>query len=545
MSLVNHGVATFDALIVGSGATGGWAAKKLTESGMQVALVEAGAVTRAVDFKNYEADKIPDSTKHSPSIVTQRPIQATCYALNESNSEWFVNDLENPYTQSKPYNWIRMRILGGRLLGWARHCYRMGDLDFKSASYDDYGEDWPIAYTDLEPYYDEVDRYLGITGNSEGLAHLPDGINSDHSQTNISKTLLRDNVRRQLGYVVTEARLANLARHRRDLSESSCWISTSEGSIERDWFFSPWSALRDAAETGRLTLFPNSVARHVTMREGKANGIGYIDRVTKKFREIQAKVVLLCASTLESTRLLLNSDVGNSSGKLGRHLMDHVAGGGATGIVEFPSRVAPLRPVLHQVYIPRFRNLSPRSSGPFIRGYGLQGVAFADDSSDDGTSAPGSEGGRRRLRVNLMAFGESLSRKENRVDLDSANPDAWGIPTLKISADWCENDLKLWNDSREQAAEILRVSGLEDIKLTGRLSVPGMCIHEIGTARMGHNPKTSVVNSHCQMHDVSNIFVTDGACWVSSGCQNPTLTMMAITSRTCDYIIKVYVKHAL
>jgi choline dehydrogenase-like flavoprotein len=288
------------------------------------------------------------------------------------------------------------------------------------------------------------------------------------------------------------------------------------------------------------------VASHVVMKDGKAAGIAYIDRMTREPREVMAKTVVLCASTLESTRLMLNSGICNSSGVLGHYVMDHIYGGGAAGEMPMlesrPWAGPPRRP--NGIYIPRFRNVTESNTNGFIRGYGYQGTsspAFEFGAAGFGAKYK-DEVRKGHWGINLTAFGECLARKENYVDIDPDRVDAWGIPVLRTNVAYGDNEMKVWQDGREQAAAMLEAAGAKNVHLTGERSTPGFCIHEIGTARMGADPKTSVVNPYCQSHDVKNLFVTDGACWVSSGCQNPTLTMMAITVRACEYIIHEHAK---
>jgi choline dehydrogenase-like flavoprotein len=319
-----------------------------------------------------------------------------------------------------------------------------------------------------------------------------------------------------------------------------------QGCVTFSYFSSPWTTIADAHKTGRLTLMTDAVASHLVMKDGKASAVAYIDRVTREPREVRAKVIVLCASTLESTRLLLNSGVCNSSGVLGKNVMDHIYGGGAQGeMAEIEARPwagPPRRP--NGIYVPRFRNVKEKTTNGFIRGYGYQGGS----SPSFNWSAPGFGAAYKRAvrngawQIDLGLWAECLARKENFVEIDRDRVDAWGIPVLKIHAEYGDNEKKLFNDGREQAGAMLEAAGARNVRLTGEYSVPGFCIHEIGTARMGNDPKASVVNRYCQTHDVPNVFVTDGACWVSSGCQNPTLTMMAITVRACDYIQREYSK---
>ncbi len=537
----------FDAIVVGSGATGGWAAKKLTESGMRVALLEAGGPVSKRDYNEHTNPWQMPFLGQSPKVLRERPIQGTCYACTEYNHKWFVNDLENPYTQDKPFKWIRMRVVGGRSLSWGRQSYRMGDIDFKAASRDGYGEDWPIQYSDLIPYYEEVEKYVGISGLSEGLDQLPDSLFQPAMDFTCTEMRLREQVKAKFNRVVTMGRAAILTRALNGRQPCHYCGPCERGCITTSYFSSPFTTIADAQKTGRLTLFTNAVAARVLMRDGaKADGIEFIDKETRELKRVRAKVLVLCASTLESTRLLLNSNIANSSGVLGKHLMDHIYQGGASGIMPMfeakPWAGAPRRP--NGIYIPRFRNIKEKMTNGFIRGYGYQGGSVPAFNF----GAPGfGKDYKNAVRdglfgINIDLWGECLARPENHVALDRSKPDAWGIPTLKVNMEWSDNEKKLWEDGRNEAAIMLEAAGAKNVNKTGTYSVPGFCIHEIGTARMSNDPKKGVLNKYCQSHDVENIFVTDGAAWVSSGCQNPTLTMMALTVRACDYITREYAK---
>ncbi|MCC6344650.1 MAG: GMC family oxidoreductase [Bryobacterales bacterium] len=536
----------FDAIVVGSGATGGWAAKKLTESGMRVALLEAGSKVTPADFTEHKMPWQMPYLGMSPKIIRDRPIQGLCYACTEYNYKWFANDVENPYTQEKPFHWIRMRVLGGRSLSWGRQSYRFSDLDFKAASHDGYGDDWPVSYADMVPYYEEVEKYVGISGNAEGLPQLPDSIFQPPMEMTCGEELLRRHVKDKLGRTVTIGRTAILTKAQNGRQACHYCGPCERGCSTFSYFSSPFTTVADAQKTGRLTLVTGAVASHIVLKDGKAAGVAYIDRDSRQPREAHARYVMLCASTLESTRLLMNSGIGSSSDAIGRYLMDHIYQGGAAGTMPMlearPWAGMPRRP--NGIYIPRFRNVNEKETNGFIRGYGYQGGSSPSfDFAAPGFGASYKNAARKGYwNIAISLWGECLARKENRVEIDRNRVDAWGIPVLKISAEWGDNEKKLWNDGREQAAEMLRAAGAADVHLTGQFSVPGFCIHEVGTARMGNNPKTSVLNKHNQAHEVPNLFVTDGACYVSIGCVNPTLTMMALTVRACDYLIHEYSK---
>ncbi|MEO8025900.1 MAG: GMC family oxidoreductase [Bryobacteraceae bacterium] len=536
----------FDAVVVGSGATGGWAAKQLTAAGMRVVMLEAGPPTTPKDFTEHQQSWQLPYLEMSPKLAEDRPIQSLCYACTEHNYKWFVNDLENPYTQEKPFHWIRLRALGGRTLSWGRQSYRMSDLDFKAASHDGYGEDWPISYADLAPYYDQVERYVGISGQAEGLPQLPDGQFLPPMEMTCGEKLVKKAALDQFGRTVTIGRAAVLTKAHNGRAACHYCGPCERGCITYSYFSSPFTTIADALKTGRLTLRTDAVAAQVVMKDGKAAGVAYIDRVTREPREVRGKIVLLCASTLESTRLLLNSGICNSSGVLGHYLMDHVFNAFSTGRLPMlegkPWLGRPHRP--NDIYIPRFRNLKDKTTNGFIRGYGYQGWSNANPDFEGGGFG---KGYKEQVRngywdVTLLGFGECLASKDNRVEIDRERVDAWGVPVLKMQMEYGDNEKRIHRDAQEQGAQMLEAAGAKDVKMYGEVSTPGFCIHETGTARMGNDPKTSVTNPYCQAHDVENIFVTDGACWVSSSNQNPTLTMMALTVRACDYITREYSK---
>jgi choline dehydrogenase-like flavoprotein len=536
----------FDAVVVGSGATGGWAAKKLTAAGMRVALLEAGAKVAPKDFTEHVRSWQMPFLGYSPEIRNTRPIQSLCYACRETNYQWFVNDLENPYTQDKPFLWIRMRTLGGRSLSWGRQSYRMSDLDFKAASHDGYGDDWPISYADLVPYYEEVERYVGISGTAENLPQLPDSIFLPGMAMTCGEQSFKLAVQSKTGRRVTIGRAAILTRPHNGRQACHYCGPCEQGCATFSYFSSPFTTIKDAQATGRLTLITDAVCSHILVNDGKAAGVGYIDRTSRAAREVRGKIVVLCASTLESTRLMLNSGIGGESGVLGHYLMDHVFGGTVAGVLPEKPQLAwsgpPQRP--NGIYIPRFRNVTAKTTNGFIRGYGFQGGASPQFRFDAPGFGPAFKDAVRESQwvMSLIAFGECLARKENRVEIDPDKKDAWGVPTLKISAERSDNDFKLYNDAQDQAAEMLEAAGATSIGKSGQPSTLGFCIHEVGTARMGNDPKSSVFNRYCQSHELPNLFCTDGAVWTSTACQNPTLTMMAITVRACDYMTREYAK---
>lgn len=552
---------TYDAIVVGSGATGGWAAKKLSEAGLKVALLEAGRNISAEEFTEHMPAYKLDFRNVSPEIVRTRPIQKMCYACMEYNYDWFVDDLQNPYSTpaDKPFTWQRLRIVGGRTLVWGRQSYRLSDLDFKAASIDGYDEDWPFSYRDLAPYYDLVERYVGISGMAERNEVLPDGQFLPPMKMTCGETLLRERVQARFGRTLTIGRTAILTKNHNGRAACHYCGPCERGCATFSYFSSPFTTVADALKSGNCTLVTNAVVSHVDMdpKKDRARGVTYVDRITRKSYQVNARAVILCAQALESTRILLNSTnaghsggLGNSSGLLGKYLMDHAVGAGASGELrdfDFKKSASdPARP--NGIYIVRFRNLKGGPRHPrFIRGYGFQGGSAPNFYFDaEGFGAAYKQAVKEGVYgIRLTGFGESLARKDNFCEIDPQLKDAWGIPALRIQMTHGSNESAMMDDAAAAAAEMLEAAGARNIVLNSKVAMPGMAIHEVGTARMGNDPKKSVLNAYNQTHDVKNLFVTDGSCFVSSACQNPTLTMMAITARACDHLIERFKKNAV
>lgn len=545
----------FDAVVVGSGATGGWAAKQLTEAGLHVAVIEAG---RDIDPDTDFTEHVPifqlKYRGRSSEMLRTRPIQSRSYACREYNYKWFVNDLKNPYTIAKdrPFNWIRLRMVGGRSLVWGRVSLRLSDLDFKAASHDGYGNDWPIAYADLAPYYDKVEEFIGVSGLAEGVPHVPDGKFQPPMPMFCSERVLQKTLSEKFARNLIHARTANLTAPLNGRAPCHYCGPCEQGCITRSYFNSPATTLAAARATGKLTLMTNAVVRHVTTdpHNGLATGVLYIDRETREPREVRAKAVALCAQSLESVRILFNSPsrqfpngLANSSGVLGHYLMDHFSGFGASGVIpggDEPkiSLGTPTRPC--GTYIARFRNLKDRDPR-FIRGYGYEVYLGAEfDRHAAGYGREFKEKARTgQWRVHLSGYGEILPDWEHHCEIDPSVVDAWGIPALRIDMDFGDNARNMAPDVSRSAAEMLEAAGAKDIRLSERFDYGR---HEVGAARMGTDPRRSVLNPFLQTHDVKNLYVMDGGSFVSASCHNPTLTMMALACRACDHLIERFRK---
>ncbi|QBE66012.1 GMC oxidoreductase [Pseudoduganella lutea] len=557
---------TFDAIVVGSGITGGWAAKELTERGLKTLMVERGRpVEHGVDYigENKDPWVMPNRGKVDAKVAEEQFFnQKMCYAFDEHTQQFFNNDRDMPYStpEGRPFSWIRGNQLGGKSLMWARQSYRWSDLDFEANLKDGHGVDWPIRYADMESWYSHVERHVGISGSRENMAVLPDSEFLPAFDFNTVELALK----KQFDAKYAPARMimgrtanlrtpgeTQLAQGRGQCqARSQCHRGCSFGA----YFSTQSSTLPPAVATGRLRIATDSIVHSVIYdaRTNRATGVRIIDANTMEMREFHAKVVVLCASTLGSTAILLNSTseafpngLANSSGVLGHYLMDHLFGAGASGRIEgfendYYQGRRPTGP-----YIPRFRNVLEKHE-KFLRGYALSGGA----GRAGWTAAAGKPGFGKDFKAMLRkpgawhfglgGQGEMLPRYENMVSLHSTKKDKWGMPLLHIDCSYSDNDRRMQEDIADTAANILEDLGLKDIsKHIKSLEdwPPGLSIHEMGTARMGRDPKTSVLNGFNQAHDVPNLFVTDGAAMASCAWQNPSLTFMAMTARACAYAV--------
>jgi choline dehydrogenase-like flavoprotein len=557
---------TYDAIIVGSGITGGWAAKELTEKGLNTLVLEAGRTI--VPERDY-VEHVPvwelkyRGWDNRAERQRTQPVQRECYyACDEYSHQFFVSDADNPYSSDpgKHFSWIRGRQVGGKSITWGRQCYRWSDLDFEANLKDGIAADWPIRYADLSPWYDYVEEFAGISGQSEGLPQLPDGKFLPPMEMTCVEVDFKDALAKHFDdRILTIGRSAVLTRVHKGRAACHYCGFCHRGCITQSYFSSLNSTLPAAQKTGRLTIRPYSVVHSLTYDSNarRVSSVRVIDAQSKNALEFKARIFFICASTLESTRILLNSatpefpnGLANTSGELGHNLMDHHMGSGATGEMPGHEDKMPFGNRPNGIYIPRFRNVKTKQKD-FLRGYGYQGGGGRDGWSRGMRTGGIGADFKNSLRMpgpwrmGMGGFGECLPNHNNYVEVDKEKPDAWGIPTLKIHCDWSDNELAMSKDIAVQAAEMLAAAGAKNISVYQEISRPGLAIHEMGTARMGRDPKTSVLNEHNQAHDVKNLFLSDGACMVSSACVNPSLTYMALTARACNFAVSEMKKNNL
>ena len=551
----------YDAIVVGTGVSGGWAAKELCEKGLKTLVLERGRMVEHIkDYPTMNDDHwdYPAGDIKTRKIRERQPKQNRTGQVREHSKHFFVDDIDNPYNEKKPFNWLRGYHVGGRSLTWGRQVYRLGDIDFEANAKDGIGVDWPIRYKDIAPWYDYVEEYIGISGEKMNLPQLPDGKFLKPMEMHCVEKDLRKSLEENYDdRVLTIGRIAHITEGTKPgLGRVNCQFRNRcrRGCPYGAYFSSNSSTLPAAAETGNMTLRPNSIVYEVMYDKDKkrASGVKIIDSETNETFEFTAKVIFLCASAIASASILMQSKsdrfpngMGNQSGELGHNIMDHHLGVGARGTTDKHSDkyYVGRRPNGH--YLPRFRNLGGKTNmKDFVRGYGYQGggsrgawkeyskeIAYGADFKKS-ILKPGNWG------ISLGGFGEILPYHENKMTLDYNKTNKWGLPTLTFDATIRENEINMRKDIRKQAVEMLEIAGFKNIKSHNNKYIMGHGIHEMGTARMGHDPKTSVLNRNNQLHEVPNVYVTDGAAMTSAGCTNPSITYMALTARAANHAVE-------
>jgi choline dehydrogenase-like flavoprotein len=545
---------TYDAIVIGSGISGGWAAKELTQKGLKTLMLERGRNYEHIKDYKY-GTKQPWEFEHRGKTTKEQqenyPVIHRGWAASEGVMDCWANEMDSPYTETKPFTWWRSYQLGGRSTLWGRQSYRFSDFDFNANAAEQWAVDWPIRYKDIAPWYDYVEKFAGISGSTEGLAHLPDG----HFLPPVPLNVVEKDVAARLKKHYNDerhliiGRTANLTAaipgRTKCQFRDRCW----EGCPFGGYFSTQSSTLPAAVATGNLTVRPFSIVTRILYDKNtkKATGVEVLDAETQETHTFNAKIIFLNASALNSAWVLMNSatdvwegGLGSSSGELGHNVMDHHYNLGASGTVEGfeDMQVAGRRPT--GFYIPRFTNLYGDKRG-YQRGFGYQGSASLENwgreiaelnvggEFKDTLNNPGG------WKIGMTGFGEILPHHENKISLDKTKKDKWGLPVLAMDAELKDNELKMRKDIIDEGANMLEAAGVKNVQTWDSGHAMGHGIHEMGTARMGRDPKTSVLNGNNQVWDALNVFVTDGACMTSSSCVNPSLTYMALTARACDF----------
>lgn len=554
----------YDAIVIGSGISGGWAAKELTEKGLKTIMLERGKnIEHVKDYVNALKDpwQFPHRGSRTQEMIKRHPVLKRDYPLNEMNEDWWVDEQKCPYTEIKRMDWFRGYHVGGRSLLWGRQTYRWSDFDFAANAKDGIAIDWPVRYKDIEPWYTHVEKFIGVSGSKEGLPHLPDSHFMPPMELNcVEKDVairIKEHYKNQRHLFI--GRVANITQplsNRLNCQfRNKCWLGCPFGG----YFSTQSSTLPAAMATGNLTVRPFSIVTKILYDKDskKATGVEVLDAETKQTYQYFSKIIFLNASTFNSAWILMNSatdiwpdGLGSSSGELGHNIMDHHLGVGASGNVEgyLDKYYYGRRP--NGFYIPRFRNLFG-DKREYLRGFGYQGgasrqgwkreIAELNIGADfkDALTEPG------EWTIGMGGFGEMLPYHENKMTLDKKNLDAWGLNTIAFDAEWKENEAKMRIDMKNDGMEMLEAAGVKNVKGFDGDGTIGRGIHEMGTARMGHDPKTSVLNKWNQVWDAPNVFVTDGSFMTSSACVNPSLTYMAFTARAVDHAVSELKKQNL
>ena len=547
---------TYDAIVIGSGISGGWAAKELTEKGLKTIMLERGKnIEHIKDYVNAQKGpwQFPHRGGRTQEMIKDYPVLKRDYPLNEMNLDWWVNEKESPYTEIKRFDWFRGYHVGGRSLLWGRQSYRWSDLDFEANAKDGIAVDWPIRYKEIEPWYTYVEKFAGISGSRDGLPQLPDGHFLPAMDMNVVEkdvaARIKQHYKDKRSMII--GRTANITQPLQSRVNcqyrNKCWLGCPYGA----YFSTQSSTLPAAMKTGNLTVRPWSIVTKILYDKDtkKATGVEVLDAETNKTYQYFAKIIFLNASTFNSTWIMMNSatdiwpdGLGSSSGELGHNIMDHHLGVGASGTVEGYDDKYYYGRRPNGIYIPRFANFFG-DKRDYLRGFGYQGgasrqgwnreIAEMNIGGDfkDALAEPGP------WTMGMGGFGEILPYHENKITLDKTKKDKWGLNILAFDAEWKENERKMRIDMKNDAVEMLEAAGVKNVQGFEGDGTMGRGIHEMGTARMGHDPKTSVLNKWNQVWDAPNVFVTDGSFMTSAACVNPSLTYMAMTARAVDHAV--------
>lgn len=554
----------YDAIVIGSGISGGWAAKELTEKGLKVLMLERGEDVKHVE--DYPSAlkgpwEFPHRGNRTQEMIKDYPVLKRDYPLNERNLDWWASDKDCPYTEIKRFDWFRGYQVGGRSLTWGRQSYRLADLDFEANAKEGIAVDWPVRYKELADWYTYVESFIGVNGNPDGIPHLPDGTFTPAMDLNIVEKDVAARIKQEYKGArhLIIGRSANTTEEREGRApcqyRNKCWLGCPYGA----YFSTQSSTLPAAVKTGNLTLRPYSIVTQILYDRDtkKATGVQVLDAETNQTYEYKSKIVFLNASTINSSWILMNSatdvwegGLGSSSGELGHNLMDHHLGVRASGIVEGYEDKYYYGRRPNGFYIPRFRNLNGEKRD-YLRGFGYQGRASRENWAreikeysigaefKEALMEPGS------WSIGMGGFGEILPYHENKVTLDKTKTDKWGLNVVAIDCELKENELKMRKDMLQDGMDMLEAAGVKNVTGSDGDGTPGRGIHEMGTARMGHDPKTSVLNKWNQVWDAPNVFVTDGSFMTSAACQNPSLTYMAFTARAVNHAVEELKKQNL
>ena len=550
---------SFDAIVVGSGMSGGWAAKELTEKGLKTLVLERGRMVKHGEYPTATKDPwdLPHGNRITQEIRQRKPVQTRTNYPTPANEHWFVDDVDNPYVEEAPFDWLRGYHVGGRSLMWARQSYRFGPLDFEANGKEGVGIPWPVTYEEIAPWYDKAEIFAGISGSLEGLHQLPDGKYLPPHDLNCVEIDFKKRLDDKLSRKLIIGRCANLTApltHNESPQRGTCQARNMciRGCPYGGYFSSVSATLPSAERTGNMTLLPHQIVYELIYDQdkGKATGVRVLDAQTGKQTDYFAKIVFLCASALGSAYIMLNSisarfpnGFGNDSGELGHNIMDHNKPGSSNASVEGYLDVAYTGRRPNGFYIPRYRNVG-KDKRDYLRGFGYQGRAQRlgyerfDDSAAIGADLKKEFAEPGPWTIGMTGFGEILPYHENHARLDRDKKDKHGLPLLVVNAVVRENERKMEQDTKNDAAEMLEAAGFKNVTVRSDSYNLGNCIHESGTARMGANPKKSVLNKYNQVHACKNVFVTDGSFMPSFGCQNPSLSYMAFTARAADHAVE-------